>query len=58
MNTVGFWGDLLLALGEVVDVVVLDLPAATCPLCVLPASVTEHVAFLPSSRAFAAANWF
>ena len=57
MKTVDFCGDVV-ALGAVVDVVLVDLPAARWPLCVLPASVTEHVAFFPSSLAFAAANWF
>ena len=47
-----------MAPGDVVDVVVVDLAAARCPLWLLPASVTEHVAFFPSSFAFAAANWF
>ena len=47
--------------GEVPDagvVVVVVVPAARCPLWELPWSVAAHVAFFPSRRALAAANWF
>src|SRR5580700_10206998 len=54
MNTAGFCGDVEVACG---DVVVVE-PAARCELCELPTSVAAHVAFLPSSLALAAANWF
>src|ERR1700683_4843496 len=57
MNTDGFCGDVGAA-GAVVVVVVVFAPAARWPLCESPWSVAAQVAFLPSSRAFAAANWF
>ncbi len=59
MNTDGFCGDVGVAAGAVVVVVVVVVaPAARCPLCESPWSVAADVAFLPSSRALAAANWF
>ncbi len=55
MNTGAFCGNE----GEVVVVVVVVLaPATRWPLCELPSSVAAQVAFLPSRRALAAANWF
>ena len=44
--------------GAVVVVVVVVAPATKWPLCELPWSVAAQVAFLPSRRALAAANWF
>src|SRR5271165_2437672 len=58
MKTAGRRGLLPAVRGAVVVVVVVLAPAARCPLCELPAWVAAQVAFLPSSRALAAANWF
>src|SRR5580658_196669 len=55
MKAAGFCGTVVPALLGFVVVVV---PVARWPLCELPASVAEQVAFLPSSLALAAANWF
>ena len=55
MNTGGFCVPPVAGRGFVVVVVV---PAARCPLTELPVSVAAHVAFVPSRRALAAANWF
>src|ERR1700729_4080157 len=56
MNTDRFCGDVVVVCGAVV--VVVAAPAARWPLCELPWSVAAQVAFLPSSLALAAANWF
>ena len=57
MKTVGFCDGADEVEGVVVVVVVVA-PATRWPLCELPWSVAAQVAFLPSSRALAAANWF
>src|ERR1700733_10914209 len=56
MNTGVFCGDVGAA-GAVVVVVVVA-PATRWPLWELPWSVAAQVAFVPSSLALAAANWF
>jgi len=56
MKAVGFFAPVPVGRGAVVVVVVVA-PAARCPLTELPESVAAHVAFLPSNRALAAANW-